>query len=332
MSLLYSLKGVASAARRRPSECANRPAWPGARPLRVLCSHSACELSCRMATPQCKHLFCGSCLYSRSAADKSCRAHFAYTNSYRVVLAFDASLSDTVAVRTQAACDAKRFASSGTQRSVHALEIALHQGSALLTEPSRCCRTQRAVMQSPLLHGKQFLGDTAQLGRGNGSKTQALFKGGTKQLKKSAPSKSGQKASNVITKFAQKNKPKGTNKKTPVAPSGGKRSQRGGGGRGGNYQGIGTLGTCEPSSGRLALVITAVMAACSHTMLTPTTLSLLNNTYESSNLLGAQGAVCTQLMSSGCLTLTDQSGWTVPCREIEGELPSTKLCSDQSAG
>ena len=87
-------------------------------------------------------------------------------------------------------------------------------------------------MQAPLLNGK-FTGDVAQLGRSNGTKTQALFKGGTKQLKKSSPSKSGQKASNAITNFSNKNKPKGLNKKLPIAPGGGRRSQKGG-----NYQGM----------------------------------------------------------------------------------------------
>ena len=88
-------------------------------------------------------------------------------------------------------------------------------------------------MQSSLLKGKRFVGDVSQLGRSNGTKTQALFKSGTKQLKKASPSKPAQKASGALNKFAQKNKPKGTNKKLPIAPAGGRRAKGGG-----KYQGI----------------------------------------------------------------------------------------------
>ena len=95
-------------------------------------------------------------------------------------------------------------------------------------------------MQSSLLKGKRFLGETAQLGRGNGTKTQALFgKGGTKQLKKSAPSKPAKQASKAVTQLANKAKPKG-NKKLPVAPGGGSRRTKGS-----NYQGTACL---EPKS------------------------------------------------------------------------------------
>ena len=88
-----------------------------------------------------------------------------------------------------------------------------------------------ANMQSSLLKGKRFMGDVAQLGRGNGTTTQALFKGGTKQLKKASPSKPAKQASKAITQTANKFKPKGANKKLPVAPAGGRR------GRGGKFQG-----------------------------------------------------------------------------------------------
>ena len=90
-----------------------------------------------------------------------------------------------------------------------------------------------AAMQSSLLKGKRFLGETAQFGRGNGTKTQALFgKGGTKQLKKSSPSKPAKQASKSVTQLANKIKPKGANKKLPVAPAGGNRRTRGS-----NFQG-----------------------------------------------------------------------------------------------
>ena len=87
-------------------------------------------------------------------------------------------------------------------------------------------------MKSSLLKG-QFLGEVAQLGRSNGTKTQAVFKSGTKQLKKSSPSKPAQKASKALTQFANKTKPKGANKKLPIAPAARNRRTKGS-----NYQGL----------------------------------------------------------------------------------------------
>ena len=108
-------------------------------------------------------------------------------------------------------------------------------------------------MKSSLMNQKSFLGETGQLGRSNGTKTNALFKTGTKQLKKAPPSKSGKQVSKSLSQAVKKIKPKGGTK-APIAPFGGGRKTKGS-----NFQGAGPLHLKYMSGNKSPIVHTALL-------------------------------------------------------------------------